>query len=269
MKRLIFAALLLSSTSLSTVAFANANAGSKLFICTTPQQSDLDRSAFELLAWVEIKSLGSHGEIGASTNILTYDTWDSVVVQKAKGMTNAGDPDIELARLPTDPGQNALRAASLSNMNYAFKILRNDPAKIGGEPTTIYYRALVTGPKKPLGRNEDFDLEVFTFGLNQLPLTVDPTSAGIAPVNTVVPTITGTAKVGTLLTSSTGTFTGDAPLTYEYQWFAGGVPVAGANASTFTPLAAQLGKIITVRVIATNVAGMASSVSEATAAVVA
>lgn len=263
---------MLKSSLLSHIAlaaFANANAGSRLFFCTTPQQNDLDQSDYELLTFVEVKAVGSHGEIGANTNILTYDTWDTVVVQKAKGMTDAGSPEIELARIPTDPGQEALRAAALTNLNYAFKILRNDPANINGDPTTIYYRGLVTGPRLPLGRNEDFDLEIFTLGLNQLALTVNPTAGGVAPTSTVLPAITGTAEVGEILTLSNGTFTGDAVITYTYQWYAGGNAIIGATASTFLLTSAQLGKIITGRVTATNASGNAFAFSAATTAVAA
>jgi hypothetical protein len=162
-------------TGLLPVAFVNTNAQSKLYVCATPQFNDLDATAFGGLTWVEVKGVGSHGEVGTTTNILTYNTWDTDVVQKAKGTSNAGDPQIELARIPTDPGQDILRDAAATNFNYAFKIERNDKPSLDGTPTIIYNRGLVTGPKRPLGRNEDFDLEVFTLGLNQREVVVDPT----------------------------------------------------------------------------------------------
>lgn len=158
------------------VAFANANAGSKLFICATPVTTyPMTASALAALTWVEIKGLGSHGEGGSSTNILTYDTWDTDVVQKAKGMTDAGSPEIELARDSADAGQNALRAAALDNRNYAFKMERNDKITTAGRPTTIYNIGIVTGPRRPFGRNEDFDLEVFTLGFNTREVVVAAT----------------------------------------------------------------------------------------------
>jgi len=65
--------------------------------------------------------------------------------------------------------------------------------------------------------------------------------------STPVPTITGgdTAKVGVALTAVPGTW--DAGTTFAYAWFADGVSVAGTTA-TYTPAAAVLGKVITVRV---------------------
>lgn len=249
------------------LAFANANAGSKFYICAVNQESDLDRSGYEALTWVEIKGIGSVGEVGSSTNILNYDTWDTTVTQKAKGITDAGSPEIELARIPTDPGQILMRTASANNLNYAFKMLRNDPTNATGTPTVIYNRGLVTGPKRPMGKNEDFDLEVFTLGLNQKEVVVDATAAGNPPVNTVLPAITGTATVGQTLTSTTGTFTGDATITYTRQWRRGGVNIAGATDTTYVLVAADLGKIITVVVAAFNASGFASAQSAATATV--
>lgn len=271
-------AFMLASTALVTAslaalsrasAFANANAGSKLYICATPQETDLSPVQFAALAWIEIKAVGSHGEAGSSTNILTYDTWDTAVIQKAKGMTDAGSPEIEVARIPDDPGQMAMRAAALDNKNYAFRMMRNDQAVAGGTPTIIYNRGLVTGPKRPFGRNEDFDLEVFTLGLNQVETVINPTLGGNPPKYTAAPAITGTPKVGTVLTVSNGTATGDATITYAYQWFAGGVAVPGVTTNTYTPDVAKVGLVIQALVTASNTKGSASMMSAPTAVVAA
>lgn len=249
---------------------ANSNAASKLYVSPTPhaQGVELTRGDFEMLDWVEIRSVGNVGETGKSTNILTYDTWDTTVTQKAKGVTNAGDPEIEVARLPNDPGQNILREAGAvgNNQNYALKMVRSDGVS-GGVGTVRYNLGLVTGPRQPNGRNEDFDLEIFTFGFQQEEVVVNPTVAGNPPVMTVAPAITGTAEVSETLTTSNGTFTGDATITYAYQWFAGGVAIAGATASTYDLTAAELGKVITVRVTATNDSGSAFGFSAPTSAV--
>jgi hypothetical protein len=163
---------------LAPAAFANTNAGVKLYICATAQQADLDAAAYAGLTWVQVKGVGSHGETGSQTNIVNYDTWDTEVTQKGKGITNAGDPEVELARIPTDPGQVLMRAAAATNLNYAFKMERNDVPDADPEstPTILYNRGLVTGPRRPHGRNEDFDLEVYTIACNQKEVVVNPTS---------------------------------------------------------------------------------------------
>lgn len=252
----------------SVAAFANSNAASKWYVCATPQNNILARADYEALTWVEVKYIGNVGETGKTTNMLSYDTWGDAVTQKAKGLTDAGSPEIECARDPFDAGQSILEAAGAvgNNNNYAFKEVRADGA-IGGTGTIRYHRGLVAGPRYPGGRNEDFDLQVFTLGLQQETIVVKPTVAGAAPALTAAPAITGTPKVGTQLTVSNGTFTGDAPITYEYQWFAGGVAVANAVASTFTPTVNEQGKVMTARVMAKNASGSAVGTSAPTAVV--
>lgn len=168
--------LLASAVAANAAAFANTNSGSKLHICALAQPTDLDAVAFAALTWVEVKGVGSHGEVGTSTNILTYDTWDTTVIQKAKGISDAGSPEIELSRIPTDPGQILLYAGAATNLNYAFRITRTDKptAEVGATPTIIYNRGLIVGPRRPMGRNEDFDLEIFMLGLNQKEVVVNP-----------------------------------------------------------------------------------------------
>ena len=252
------------------VQMANTNAASKIYISSVAVSNsvDLSQADYNALTWVEIQGIGNLGETGKTTNILTYPTWDNTVTQKAKGLTDAGSPTLEVARIPTDPGQILLRAAAAvgNNNNYGFKTVRSDGA-IGATGTVIFNRGLVAGPTRPNGANEDFDLEVFTLGLQQEEIVVNPTSAGIAPFVTAIPAITGTATVGQVLTCSTGTWSGDATITYQYAWFANNVQIAGASASTYTLVAAQLGRRITARVTANNASGSAYSTTVPTAAV--
>lgn len=174
MRPIAFASL----ASVAAVAFANTNAGKTLWVCSTPQEEDLDATEFAALTWVQVKGVGNHGETGDTTNILNYDTWDTEVTQKGKGITDAGNPDIELSRRPTDAGQVIMRTIAKTNLNYAFKVIGNDKPDNDPDstPTIRYNRGIVVGPRNPNGRNEDFDLEVFTLGLNQRQITVDPVS---------------------------------------------------------------------------------------------
>lgn len=143
-------------------------AGNKLAISTTTQSADLDEVGFSGLVYTEIANVGSVGEFGINTNILTYDMLDTVVAGKAKGITNAGDPVIEVARVDDDAGQQALRTAGAPNYYepHAFRYTRQDGS-------VEYLRGLVTGPNQPNGRNEDFDLLLFTLALVQAPLHVE------------------------------------------------------------------------------------------------
>ena len=84
--------------------------------------------------------------------------------------------------------------------------------------------------------------------------TARSTSSPTAPVdrgtfaNTAAATISGTPQVGLQLSATTGAWSPAA--TYTYQWSANRVAIPGATASTFTPTATELGKVVRVRVTA-------------------
>ena len=125
----------LFSTPTQAVRFTSAQ---------SPQPDELNASEYAALTWVLVGGVGSVGETGDNTNMLTYPTWDDAVVQKAKGLTNAGDPDIEVARDPDDAGQAILRTAAGTNFYYAIKIEGTDLAdeNPGATPTIRYNRGL-------------------------------------------------------------------------------------------------------------------------------
>ena len=143
---------------------ANSLAGATFSISTTVQNSDLaDAAAFAALSYIEVKNVGSVGVMGTEINVLTYDELGTAVAQKAKGIANAGDTEIEVARDESDAGQILMIAAGVpSDVDArAFKILM-----LNGD--IFWNRGLVLGPTRPGGRNEDFDLDVYTFALVQL-----------------------------------------------------------------------------------------------------
>lgn len=152
-------------------AEAYSHAGDKFYICTTAQNSDLDESAFDALSYVEVTGIGNVGPYGPDTNILSHDTWGSLVVAKAKGMTDAGSPDVEIAEAAGDAGQIAMRTAGAPDNfdNYAIKITKQNG-------TTDFLRGLVAGPTTSGGRNEDFDLLTYKIALNQLPVKMAASS---------------------------------------------------------------------------------------------
>lgn len=90
-----------------------------------------------------------------------------------------------------------------------------------------------------------------------------------APSNTAPPEITGIAQVGETLTVSNGTWTGSPAPTYTRQWKSDGVNIAGATATTYVPVEADVGAVITCTVTATNSAGSANVTSAGTAPVAA
>lgn len=93
--------------------------------------------------------------------------------------------------------------------------------------------------------------------------------AGEAPANTVAPSITGTAQVGETLTAANGTWTGTPTPDISFQWKADDEAIDDATASTYEPVEADIGKVITVVATGTNLMGAASVTSAATDAVIA
>jgi hypothetical protein len=156
---------------------AKTLAGSKFYVCATAQNSDLNQAGFEALTWVEVGNVGNIGQTGTETNLVSYNELSTLVTQKAKGVSDAGSPPIECARNPTDAGQVIMRTISVTTdtNSYAFKYEKND-APAGFTNTIHYYRGVCVGPTRPNGGVEDFDLEIFMTGLNQVELTVNPVS---------------------------------------------------------------------------------------------
>src|SRR5207248_227069 len=94
--------------------------------------------------------------------------------------------------------------------------------------------------------------------------------------NLTSPTITGTAQVNSTLTAHTGSWTGVPAPTFSYQWErcdgagANCADIASATASTYKPVAGDIGSTIRVKVTADNGGGpVGPAESAATPAVVA
>lgn len=142
-----------------------SHAGVKLAVSQEVANADLDEAGFDALTWIEVGNVGAIGEYGLNTNMITYDTMDTLVSRKAKGITNAGDPQIEVARADADTGQ--IQMGTIGQPDYfdahAFRVTKQDDS-------IDYLRGLCAGPNSPGGRNEDFDLHTFNLGLNQAPL---------------------------------------------------------------------------------------------------
>jgi hypothetical protein len=127
--------------------------------------ADQVEADFTALTFTEVGGVGKVGAYGPDTNVVNYDTLADAVQSKAKGITNAGDPEVECARSDADAGQVAMRAAGQPTEygTYGFKVENQDGS-------IDYLCGLVMGPVNSGGGVEDFDLDVYTLGLVQLPV---------------------------------------------------------------------------------------------------
>ncbi len=105
----------------------------------------------------------------------------------------------------------------------------------------------------------DGDFPIHADGSGTIVGRLVPVGTPPVPVNAVLPSVTGTAQVGQTLTGSLGTWTGAGPISYGQQWqrCAGATcnPISGATALTYTPVAADVGQTLRIRVTATNASG--------------
>jgi hypothetical protein len=93
------------------------------------------------------------------------------------------------------------------------------------------------------------------------------------PANSALPAISGTATDSGTLNASDGTWSGTPPFTFTRQWRrcdsagANCANIAGATGASYSPVAADLGKRLRVRVTATNSADSATAESAASAVI--
>lgn len=146
----------------------------KLYICETAQGTDLLQAGFEALTWVEIGNVVTLPDFGITDNIVTQDYINTGVSQKQKGFRNASDTEIVVGFDPNDTGQDALRDAAATRLNYAFKLEASDAPDASTTNTIRYSRGVVGGPNFTGGGGEDFDNETYQLGLNQAPVIVKP-----------------------------------------------------------------------------------------------
>lgn len=150
-------------------------AGAKVSISTTPVTLPLNEAGFELLTFTEIGSVGNLGDYGASPNIISYNTLDTEVTSKAKGVEDAGEMTIEVARIFDDAGQIAIRAAALTKFSYAIMIEYADAPTDEWSNTIMYAAGPVSGPQMLGGSTDDFIREQYTVAFtDQRPIYVNP-----------------------------------------------------------------------------------------------
>ena len=81
----------------------------------------------------------------------------------------------------------------------------------------------------------------------------------------IITSITTPATVGEVFTANTGVWSncsaGACTFAFQWNWQDTNTPIAGATASTYTSVAADVGHFINVTIKATNSAGTASATS--------
>ena len=90
------------------------------------------------------------------------------------------------------------------------------------------------------------------------------TASGVVapPVATAAPVVTGNLQVGSQLSTTNGTWT-NSPTSYAYQWLDNGAAISGATTSKYPTQSADVGKMVSAKVTATNAGGAGIATSAA------
>ncbi|MBD3923713.1 carboxypeptidase regulatory-like domain-containing protein [Nocardioides cavernae] len=149
---------------------------------------------------------------------------------------------------------------------YAYQWLAGG-SPVAGATTSSY--AVVAGD---IGKTLAVRVTASRAGFTSVSATSAATAAVPAPprmTNTAVPTISDTTPaVAQSLTATPGTWT-PSDGTYAYQWLADGAPVAGATTAAYTVVAADQGKVLSVRVTASKAGFVTDSATSAATSAVA
>lgn len=233
------------------------------------QGNDRLRHSTYFLTWVQ-----------AQANRLTVDT--SVIIARLR----AGETFEDIEGTATPPAESApvnTAAPVVTGTARVGQVLTTTNGTWTGNPAPTFTRKWQRGNVDIAGAtNTTYTLVAADAGAVIRSVVTATNSEGSAsansagtaavqqiPANTVLPAITGTAQVGQVLTVSNGTWTGTPAPTFARQWKADGANIAGATATTYTPVVGDVGKVITCTVTATNAAGTLPATTAATAAVIA
>jgi len=137
-------------------------------------------------------------------------------------------------------------------------LLAGSPAINAGNTATA-----PTTDQRSKPRNGIADIGAYEYWLNGPPGNSAPVFTGTPAISFVQLLFVGTQA--TLTGLGTSDADGDA-VTLSYQWQANGVPINGATAATYTPVAADLGKTITCVITASDGTHAANAATVATTA---
>ncbi|MBN6819518.1 iron ABC transporter substrate-binding protein [Methylobacterium organophilum] len=149
--------------------------GAKIFIGPSVLPSTDTEAEYSALTWTEIGLVESLGEFGDQSNTVNFASLNDGRNRKAKGIRDAGDLALTVARDPTDPGQDALIAAEATSNKYAFKVVYPDRLTPTGTDGIDYFRALVMSKRSNVGSADNVIRRAFTLGIDSAIVSVDPT----------------------------------------------------------------------------------------------
>lgn len=151
----------------------NTAGGSRLFIGTTSVAVTL--ADYEGDSYIEVEEVEDAGQVGDESTSISFTALKDGRVQKLKGPRDAGTMAIVCGDSSGDAGQDAMIAAEAQPFNYNFKVMLNDALELGGEPTTLYFSAMVMSQRRNIGNVSNVVKRAFNLGVNTAILEVPAT----------------------------------------------------------------------------------------------
>lgn len=245
----------------------HTNADSKLFISPTSVDVNVingmsleDALEFfeDISDWIEVEELEDLGELGDSSEQITFTAVNNSRVRKLKGPRDAGTQAIVVGRDPLDDGQEAFIAAEKTKFDFPIKIELADARSQDYTNSTLFYAGMVQGAPTNLGNVSNVVRRTFTTGINTAVYEV-VSGATVAPVNTVLPSLIGAAvQTGVPLTPNPGVWTGNPTFTFTLQADDAGDGVFAdtlITGTTLVPAAGTVGDSLRLKVVAVNSEG--------------
>jgi hypothetical protein len=151
----------------------------KLYISEEDVTSELDKTAYEALTWVEIGRVIGEPAFGFDTNMVDLPYVTTTVQKKAKGFSTAATGELTVGVDHDDLGQIELLEAGAPDYTFGrgFKLESNDKLNATGTNTIRYSYGKVAGPNLNSGGGEDRDVDTYSVGLEQAPI-IDKATAG-------------------------------------------------------------------------------------------
>ena len=143
------------------------SAGSTLH-CGASAPGSYDSTGYDALSWVAVGEVTNLGEFGREFNLVTHNPVGVRSTQKFKGSYNEGTVNLTLGLQTDDAGQILMKAASLLDVPYSFKVTTQN-----GD--IYYFRALVMHWKVGVGSVDQITQATTT-------LEITTTSAGVGIV---------------------------------------------------------------------------------------
>jgi alpha-tubulin suppressor-like RCC1 family protein len=210
-------------------------------------------------------------KISATNTEATVDAFSSATAQITQNPTNTVQPVVTGIKkvgetLTTDDG--TWQAYPAATYAYQWQVSNNGTSNwsnISGATSSTYNLTASEAGKYLRSRVTATNTEESVSAVSDATTVINQD-----PTNTVAPVITGTAKVGETLTTDNGTWQSYPAATYAYQWQSSNDSgsswsnISGATSGNFTPLTAQAGLIIRVKVTATNSEDSVDAFSSAT-----